>query len=199
MSVFIILNTVLGISAHGLALPSCPSDRDPVTSPWSECHGTYAYANGKKYVGEWKKGLKHGQGVLKFGQERVQKGTWQEDRFILSKSFHSGIKANVKKLIKINRCLKCNLRGANLRKLNLKGAFLAGSDLTGADLTRTDLTGANFTGAILNQANFTMTNLAKTISLTGTQLVHSHLCRTKTPFGEMNDNCQAEPRIKPKP
>ena len=105
---------------------------------------------GDTFVGEWKKGEKHGQGVLTFKQDRVQKGTWQEDRFILSKSFNFGVKANVKKLIEINRCPKCNLRGANLSQQNLKGAFLAGSDLTGADLTGADLTSAVLTNTILN-------------------------------------------------
>ncbi|PPR78806.1 MAG: Secreted effector protein PipB2 [Alphaproteobacteria bacterium MarineAlpha3_Bin5] len=62
--VVIILSITIVIPENGLALPSCPFDRDPITSPWSECHGTYAYKNGNKYEGDWKNDQYNGIGTL---------------------------------------------------------------------------------------------------------------------------------------
>ena len=43
----------------------CPSSYDRKT--WTHCVGTKTYANGNKYVGDWKDGKKHGQGILTYG------------------------------------------------------------------------------------------------------------------------------------
>jgi hypothetical protein len=46
------------------ALPPCPTDR--YESEWTDCFGTYTYADLRKYVGEYKDGKFHGQGTLTF-------------------------------------------------------------------------------------------------------------------------------------
>ena len=43
--------------------------------------GTYFYKNGDKYVGQWKKGKKHGSGVLTT-RNQTTKGIWENDKFI---------------------------------------------------------------------------------------------------------------------
>ena len=50
-------------STEGWSLPPCPAERHPTNSPWSDCFGTYAYASGDEYVGEWKDNQYHGQGT----------------------------------------------------------------------------------------------------------------------------------------
>ena len=42
--------------------------------------GTYLYADGKKYVGEWKGGEYNGQGTLTYADGEQWKGEWQEDQ-----------------------------------------------------------------------------------------------------------------------
>ena len=37
-------------------------------------YGTYTYANGSKYVGEWKDGKENGQGTYTFANGTVDKG-----------------------------------------------------------------------------------------------------------------------------
>lgn len=90
--------------------------------------------------------------------------------------------ADLQTLASTNRCVGCDLSGANLSRkqlinadlqaANLVGANLSGADLTnaklgGANLTGANLTSTNFTGAVLQAAslidiNFTNTNLTQT-------------------------------------
>jgi len=41
--------------------PNCPSDLE--VAYWHNCFGTYNYADGSEYVGEWKDDKQHGQGT----------------------------------------------------------------------------------------------------------------------------------------
>ena len=45
-------------------------------------YGTYTYANGSKYVGEWKDGKENGQGTYKFANGKVDKGIWKNNKLI---------------------------------------------------------------------------------------------------------------------
>ena len=45
------------------ALPQCPSD---TAARWHNCFGTYTFADGEKYVGEFQDDKKHGQGTYTF-------------------------------------------------------------------------------------------------------------------------------------
>jgi hypothetical protein len=38
--------------------------------------------DGKEYVGEWKNGNKHGQGTYTYADGRVEKGQWENDKFL---------------------------------------------------------------------------------------------------------------------
>ena len=57
----ILLFLTLGIS-HASALPKCVGSWS--TSTWNNCFGTYTWADGDKYVGEWQNGQAHGLGSL---------------------------------------------------------------------------------------------------------------------------------------
>ena len=43
--------------------------------------GTYTFADGAKYVGQWKDGLKHGEGTETFANGTVvHDGEWENDQ-----------------------------------------------------------------------------------------------------------------------
>jgi uncharacterized protein YjbI with pentapeptide repeats len=78
------------------------------------------------------------------------------------------------KLKQLNQCLRCDLSGANLSNATLGSAdlrdtYLRGADLSGANLRSADLRGAYLTYADLGNAKY---------------------CKTKMPWGEVNDDCE---------
>jgi uncharacterized protein YjbI with pentapeptide repeats len=94
---------------------------------------------------------------------------------------HAYNPADLKTLLATNKCIGCdlsganlsrkqlvnadlqaaNLVGANLSRANLTGAKLGGANLTGSNLTKTNFTGAVLQAASLIDVNFTNTNLTK--------------------------------------
>ena len=115
------------------------------------------------------------------------------------------------KLKQLNQCISCDLSGANLsganlgyawlqranlRNANLRGAEIRYTDLREADLTGADLTGANLQRANLREADLTGANLTDTdLATKGPSLINVKLdgviyCRTKMPWGELNDGCE---------
>ena len=63
-------------STEGWSLPPCPEDQN---QRYHNCYGTYTFADGGKYVGEWKNGKRHVQGTNTDGDGRVKEGMWQID------------------------------------------------------------------------------------------------------------------------
>ena len=45
-------------------------------------YGTYTYANGSKYVGEYKDGKRNGPGTYTFANGTVDKGIWKNNKLI---------------------------------------------------------------------------------------------------------------------
>ena len=75
---FLVLITI--DTGQCLALPECidsPTDDIEVVNEWVRCRGTYNYANGDKYVGEFSNGARHGRGSYTYTGGRVKKGTWK--------------------------------------------------------------------------------------------------------------------------
>ena len=69
-------------------MPPCkgsPSSDYKLTKSWTDCFGTYPYASGRKYVGEWKNGEKHGQGIFTFVDGRIEEGMWKNNNFLYAK------------------------------------------------------------------------------------------------------------------
>src|SRR3954451_1582792 len=93
-------------------------------------------------------------------------------------------------LREINKCERCDLRGADLTGAdlrganlhggaelfgaNLLGASLSGADLSGANLSGADLRGADLSGANLNMADLSGANLSEA-SLNGASLREANL------------------------
>ena len=82
-SILVTLAVLLGSAGKSFALPECPGS--PTKSPkvwtsWDNCEGTYTYANGSKYVGEWKDGKKHGQGALTYVSGNKYVGEYKDGK-----------------------------------------------------------------------------------------------------------------------
>jgi len=55
-------------------LSPCPGSYNAAT--WTNCVGEVTYANGEKYVGEWREGYQHGQGTRTLSDGRTLSGIW---------------------------------------------------------------------------------------------------------------------------
>ena len=66
-------------STEGWSFPPCPTDR--YASTWTNCIGTYPYASGGGYVGEWKNGYYHGKGTYTFANGDKYAGASKDDKF----------------------------------------------------------------------------------------------------------------------
>ena len=90
--------------------------------------------------------------------------------------------AAIKKLLTTKECVRCDLRGANLKSAdlehaNLRAAYLYGADLRGASLEGADLTDANLLDAKINLTDFLNVMSAK-------------FCNTTMLYGEIeNRDC----------
>lgn len=56
-------------------LPACPS-----SGIFNNCFGTQTYSSGHSYVGEWKDGIRYGQGTFTFVSGAEYVGGWKHDR-----------------------------------------------------------------------------------------------------------------------
>ena len=61
-------------------LPPCPDQRHSITSPWSNCVGTFTYRDGKKYVGEWRDNKRNGQGTITFANGTQYVGEFRDGK-----------------------------------------------------------------------------------------------------------------------
>jgi hypothetical protein len=71
---------LLGSVGVSFALPECPAERNRTNSPWSNCFGTITYADGDKYVGEYKDNKRNGQGAYTFASGDKYVGEYKDDK-----------------------------------------------------------------------------------------------------------------------
>jgi len=75
--VVLLTGLVMGVNAAGASdLPDCPSD----SFVMHDCFGTYTFANGDKYVGEWKDTSRNGQGTYTDASGNKYVGEWWGDK-----------------------------------------------------------------------------------------------------------------------
>jgi len=77
---FVVLLAVLvrcASAADASDLPACPTEgiRD-------NCFGTYTYANGATYVGEWKDDRMNRQGTYTSADRTIREGIWKDGKFL---------------------------------------------------------------------------------------------------------------------
>jgi hypothetical protein len=78
-SILVTLTVLLGSAGESFALPECPSNSR--ASTWTNCFGTYTFANGDKYVGEYKDNKRNGQGTYTFADGGVKEGIFENGQF----------------------------------------------------------------------------------------------------------------------
>ena len=66
------LAVLLGGEVRGSDLPPCAS------RPWNNCFGTYTFADGGKYVGEYRDNKRNGQGTYTYGLSTQ----WAGDKYV---------------------------------------------------------------------------------------------------------------------
>ena len=80
LKIIIVIATLF--SGAGIVIASdlrdCPEYRDPTLSIWHNCFGTFTYASGDKYVGEFKDDKRHGQGTYTYGPN----SEWAGDKYV---------------------------------------------------------------------------------------------------------------------
>ena len=90
------------------------------------------------------------------------------------------------------------LKGVNLSNANLEGADLREANLEGADLREANLEGVNLSNANLEGADLREANLEgaelREAYLYNARLDNAKFCKTKMPWGEVNDQCE---KLKP--
>ena len=75
---------LLGGTGMSFALPPCPSEKNPTTSPWSEFSGPWVDKGGNKYVGELRDGKSNGQGAYNYVNGIVKEGIFKDGKFQIS-------------------------------------------------------------------------------------------------------------------
>jgi len=79
LSFLISLNLLLTGTAFGQSdMPACAGSD---ISAWDNCIGSWTYAKGNKYVGEWKNGTMTGQGTYKFSDGRQYIGEYKDNKY----------------------------------------------------------------------------------------------------------------------
>ena len=63
-------------ASAGFSLPACPS-----TGYFHNCFGTYTFASGDKYVGEWQDNSAHGQGTKTYANGSKYVGEYQDGEY----------------------------------------------------------------------------------------------------------------------
>ena len=65
------------ISIDAYSLPACPGMD---VSNWDNCFGTYAWRDGRKYVGEYKDNKRHGQGTYTYANGNKYVGNFKDGK-----------------------------------------------------------------------------------------------------------------------
>ena len=60
LHVSVAIAALFGSVGVSYALPDCYGEK---SNNWDLCVGAHSYANGSRYIGEWKNGRRHGRGI----------------------------------------------------------------------------------------------------------------------------------------
>jgi len=77
LNLFLLFFFLFALNSY--SLPQCKGDDD--TTKWNNCEGTFTFPDGRKYVGEWKDGMRHGKGTMFDSTTGESKsGKWKDDK-----------------------------------------------------------------------------------------------------------------------
>ena len=72
-----LLLILFSLPSYASDLPPCPKDQ---TQTYDNCFGTDTWANGKKYVGEWKNDKYHGNGTMTYSRGDKYVGEYKDGK-----------------------------------------------------------------------------------------------------------------------
>ena len=79
--ILLVIAVLLFTATEGLALPPFPrGENEGVHNHYHNCHGTASWADGEKYVGEWRNGKRHGKGTKVWANGRKYVGEWKNNK-----------------------------------------------------------------------------------------------------------------------
>ena len=75
LNLFLLFFFLFALNSY--SLPKCEGDD---FKKWDNCKGTYTWADGSKYVGEYKDGKKHGKGTMTYPDGAKFVGKFKEGK-----------------------------------------------------------------------------------------------------------------------
>jgi len=123
--------TLFGSASAGFAQPDCLGVN---SVSWDLCIGMYTYPNGNRYLGEWKSGKRHGQGIEYFTNGAFSEGIYKNDiaqkRGKTSDSLETFLlKILFKNLsIKQRETIQLNLKKLGLYRSSIDGLYGKGTE-----------------------------------------------------------------------
>ncbi len=78
-SLVVIIFMLYTFTNGAYALPKCVGSWSSAT--WNNCQGTYTFADGENYVGEWKDGKRNGQGTNTFADGENYVGEFKNGKY----------------------------------------------------------------------------------------------------------------------
>ena len=72
--ILMVFGVFLGSAGESFALPECPGGPTifwDVSRTWTDCFGTYTNGGRNKYIGEFKDGKFHGQGIYRLSDGKI--------------------------------------------------------------------------------------------------------------------------------
>ena len=76
--ILIVFGVFLGSARERSALPPCPSDQNQC---YDNCFGTYTFAGGNEYAGEFRGYYFIGQGSKTYANATIEDGIWKDSEF----------------------------------------------------------------------------------------------------------------------
>jgi hypothetical protein len=94
--------------SHPNKLPPCPRDQ---TVRYHNCFGTYTFANGDKYIGEFMDNMYNGSGILTTANGERKECIWENDKFIREAKVNLPIQNDVIATASTELMDGCDVRG----------------------------------------------------------------------------------------
>ena len=110
IKICLVILALFGV-ASASDLPDCP------TNVWHNCFGSYTWANGDKYIGDWKDNKLNGQGTMAKANGAVEKGIWKDSELLNATSL-------AYKVGQLARVLVDNMRALSKEVMGSISAFL---------------------------------------------------------------------------
>ena len=124
LKVCLVTATLFGSVSTGFALPDCLGDD---SFSWDFCIGMHTYPNGNRYLGEWKNGKRHGQGIEYFTDGSVSEGVYKNDNAHKRSKTSGSLETFLLKILFKNLSIKRReLIQTNLKKLGLYQSSIDG-------------------------------------------------------------------------